>query len=111
MRLVEIAPDFSRSQAGVLMTILQHLDTKLPPGTDIPFDRVVSLMNNAGHPFSYEIFKDLLEKNPKLGNIVSKHTSTSVTLGEPEAEEQEPGAGDPEKRVDQMAKSATQDAM
>ena len=110
MRLFEIAPDFSRSQAGVLMTIVQHLDSKVPAGTQVPFERITALMNNAGYPFSYEIFKDLLEKNPKLSDVIQKHDSSSITIGAPEAEE-EPGAADPEKRVDQMAKSATLDAM
>lgn len=110
MRLFEIAPDFSRSQAGVLMTIVQHLDSKVPAGTQVPFERITALMNNAGYPFSYEIFKDLLEKNPKLSDVIQQHDSSSITIGEPEAEE-EPGAADPEQRVDQMAKSATQDAM
>ena len=110
MRLFEIAPDFSRSQAGVLMTIVQHLDSKVPAGTQVPFERITALMNNAGYPFSYEIFKDLLEKNPKLSDVIQQHDSSSITIGEPE-EEEEPGAADPEQRVDQMAKSATQDAM
>jgi hypothetical protein len=111
MRLFEIAPDFSRSQAGVLMTILQHLDSKVPAGTTVPFERITALMNNAGQPFSYDIFKDLLEKNPNLGNVISKHSSDSITLGKPEQEEPAQGAADPEQRVDQMAKSATKDAM
>jgi hypothetical protein len=111
MRLYEIAPDFTRSQAGVLMTILQHLDSKVPSGTKVPFDRIIGLMNNAGYPFNYKEFKDLLARNANLSKNIAAHSSDSITLGQPDQEEPAQGAADPEQRVDQMAKSATKDAM
>lgn len=110
MRLVEIAPDFTRSSAGVLMTILQHLDSKIGDGAVIPFNSVAELMNNLGYRLTYKDFAEIYNNVPAIANLVSNYNEKTITLGK-EADVS-PGDGiDSEIAVDQMAKSATRQAM
>lgn len=110
MRLFEIAPDFSRSPAGVLMTILQHLDSKLGDGAVIPFDRVVKLMNNLGLSLSFKDFEEIYNNVPAIANIVGNYNEKTITLGKETDISPDDGL-DSEIAVDQMAKSATKQAM
>jgi glucose-1-phosphate cytidylyltransferase len=61
MKLLEVAPDFMRSEAGVFMTILQLLQSKTKPGVKIPIANISKLMNNAGYAFSYDNIKELID--------------------------------------------------
>jgi hypothetical protein len=112
MRLVEIAPDFVRSQAGALLTGLQHVASRTGEGTQIPFYKVTSMMNSAGFPFSYKAFLDLLNQVPSLSNIVTAHDETSITVG---TQDEAPVDGeedeDPNKIVDRMSKKAAKKAI
>ena len=109
MRLFEIAPDYTKSQLGVLKTILYHIQSKLPGGTEVPFTRVIDLMNNAGYPFSYEEFKDLYDKDPSISKVVTDHSEQTITVGK--GSSKETGDIDVDARVDSMAKSAMKAGM
>ena len=120
MKLLEVAPDFVKSQAGVLMTILQYLESKTKPGTKIPMQNVIpgvqipmsnisKLMNNAGYSFSYENLQELIDSNPALDKMISDFNEYHIILGEKPVVGKEPNASDAEKEastVDKMAKSA-----
>lgn len=109
MRISEIAPRHYENVAGVLMTVLQHIDSKVNDGTEIPFDSVVSIMGNLGYPFDYKTFKDVYDNVPEIGNIVSNHNEKTLTIGsEPEIAVDSKDTGN---AVDAMAKSATKAAM
>jgi len=108
MRISEIAPQNHENIAGVLMTVLQHLDSKLGDGTEIPFDSVVQIMSNMGFSIDYKSFLDLYDNVPELANIISNHNERSLTIGsEPEIDPSQ----DTGNAVDSMAKSATKQAM
>jgi hypothetical protein len=112
MKLLEIAPDFVRSQAGALLTMLQHVSARTGEGTQIPFNRVAALMNSAGFPFSYTALTDLLDQVPSLNNIITAHDENSITVGkkaEP-ADDRKPDQ-DPVKAVDRMSKKAAKKAI
>lgn len=110
MRLFEIAPDFTRSRAGVLLTILQHLSSKVGKGAKIPLSSIVSLMNNIGYSFNYDDFKDLYDNVPAIKNLVGNFDQKEITLGvEPDIDtKREPNS---DKTVDRMAKKATNKAL
>ena len=110
MRLFEIAPDFTKSQAGVLMTILQHLDSKIGDGVKVPFASISKLMNNLGYTLTYKEFQDLHQNVSSIAGLVTDYDEQSITIGakpEPEQSQQQ----DSELAVDKMAKSATRSAM
>ena len=113
MRLLEIAPDFVKSQAGTLMTILQYLQGKTKPGTKVPISNISRLMNNAGYSFSFENLEELSNSNPALASMIGDFDENYITIGEPD----EPSVADDESldepkpdedaaTVDKMAKSA-----
>ena len=109
MKLLEVAPDFVKSQAGVLMTILQYLESKTKPGVQIPMSNISKLMNNAGYSFSYENLQELIDSNPALDKMISDFNEYHIILGEKPVVGKEPNASDAEKEsstVDKMAKSA-----
>lgn len=110
MRLFEIAPDFTRSQAGVLMTILQHLDSKIGDGAEIPFASVSQLMNNLGYTLSFKDFQDIYNNVPAIANLISNFNEKTITLGKETLDTNDPSQ-DSDQVVDRMAKSATRSAM
>ena len=102
MKLLEVAPDFVKSQAGVLMTILQYLESKTKPGVQIPMSNISKLMNN-------ENLQELIDSNPALDKMISDFNEYHIILGEKPVVGKEPNASDAEKEastVDKMAKSA-----
>jgi hypothetical protein len=108
MKLLEVAPDFVKSQAGILMTILQHLESKTKPGVKIPMQNIIKLMNNAGYSFNFQDFISLYNNSQNLRELISNYDETSLTVGksaEPvkPADQQSADAN----TVDQMAKRAT----
>ena len=109
MKLLEVAPDFMRSEAGVFMTILQLLQSKTKPGVKIPSANISKLMNNAGYAFSYDNIKELIEKNPALDDMISDYSKDFIVIGKESIANKEPDEKDAEKQastVDKMAKSA-----
>jgi hypothetical protein len=109
MKLLEVAPDFVKSQAGVFMTILQYLESKTKPGVQIPIANISKLMNNAGYSFSYENLQELIDSNPNIGEMISDYNNQHIVLGKESVADKEPDQADVEKQnatVDQMAKSA-----
>ena len=102
MKLLEVAPDFVRSQVGTLMTILQYLQSKTKDGTKIPMNNVTNLMNNAGYPFDWRALDGLKKEYPALDELIGDYDEDSLTIGksdEPEEEDagmgmEEPAAGE-----------------
>jgi hypothetical protein len=108
MKLLEVAPDFVKSQAGILMTVLQHLEGKTEPGTKVPMSSISQIMLNMGYGFNFDDFKSLYDSSPALQELVSDFNRESITIGrdnndivgpEPDAEKQA-------STVDQMASRA-----
>jgi hypothetical protein len=109
MKLLEVAPDFVKSQAGVLMTILQYLENKTKPGTQIPMANISKLMNNAGYSFNYDNLQELMQNTPAIQGMISNYNKDHIVLGKESIADKEPDEADAEKQnatVDNMAKSA-----
>jgi hypothetical protein len=92
MKLLEVAPDFVRSQVGTLMTILQFLQSKIEPGAKIPMQNVTNLMNNAGYPFDWRTLDGLKKKYKALDELIGSYDENSLTIGGGEDEDE--GLGD-----------------
>jgi hypothetical protein len=110
MRLLEIAPNFTMSTAGTLLTILQHLKDKIGDGSKVPMDAISALMRNVGYNFTYDDFKNLFDNNQDVKSFVSNFNEKEITLGK--SDDTEPAADsslDTEKIVDNMAKSAAKE--
>jgi hypothetical protein len=110
MKLLEVAPDFIKSQTGVLMTILQYLESKTKPGVKIPLDNISKLMNNAGYSFSGDNLEELISASPALGELISDYNKHYVVIGKESIAQKEPSQQDTEKSadtVDKMAKNAS----
>jgi hypothetical protein len=90
MKLLEVAPDFVRSQVGTLMTILQFLQSKTEPGAKIPMQNVTNLMNNAGYPFDWRTLDGLKKKYKALDELIGSYDEDSLTIG---SSEEEPESG------------------
>jgi len=86
MKLLEVAPDFVRSQVGTLMTILQFLQSKTEPGAKIPMQNVTNLMNNAGYPFDWRTLDGLKKKYKALDELIGSYDEDSLTIGSSEDE-------------------------
>jgi hypothetical protein len=114
MKLLEIAPDFVRSQTGTLLTILQHLEATLGKGESgamtakVPMSAVINLMNNTGNHFSYGAFKDLYDTEPRIQQLVSNFNQDEITIGEPVEDMTGDQEVDGDQKVDQMAQKAAQ---
>jgi len=94
MKLLEVAPDFVRSQVGTLMTILQYLQSKTRDDTKIPMNNVTNLMNNAGYPFDWRALDGLKKEYPALDELIGDYDENSLTIGKSnEPEEEDPGMG------------------
>jgi hypothetical protein len=107
MKLLEIAPNFIMGQNGTLMTILQHLQSKLGKGAQVPISAVSNLMRNVGYGLTYDDFKKMYDSNPELQNLVGNFNQDTITIGKSDDEmpgDQEGG----EDTVDQMAQTAAQ---
>ena len=87
MKLLEVAPDFVRSQVGTLMTILQYLQSKTEPGTKIPMRNITNLMNNAGYSFNWEALEGLKKQFPALDDLIGDANEDYITIGGGEDEE------------------------
>ena len=114
MKLLEVAPDFVKSQAGVLMTILQYLENKTKPGIQIPMANIAKLMNNAGYSFNYDNLQELIQNTPAIDSMISDYSKDHIVLGKESIAAKEPDAADAEKQsatVDNMAKSAAQSSV
>jgi len=110
MRLFEIQGqlrgNFRKSEIATLMTILNHLDSKIANGTQVPFDSIAELMHNVGYNFTFNDFMELYHQAPAIKNLVTgTPTEQGLTLGRLTPADQD----DQQKqnRVDQMAKTAT----
>jgi len=107
MKLLEIAPNFVMGQNGTLMTILQHLQSKLGKGSQVPISAVSNLMRNVGYGMTYDDFKKMYDANPDLQNLVGNFNQDTITIGKTDDDmtgDQEGG----EDTVDQMAQTAAQ---
>lgn len=111
MRLVEIAPEYNRSQAATLLTILDHIKSKVGNGVNVPMDRVVQLMNNAGYPFNYEMLVDLYNNSPNIHEIIANFNDKTITIGKDQTPAPDDEDQDNKATVDQMAKHAAKRAM
>ena len=115
MRLFEIRGqlwkgDFRKSEAGVLMTILSHLQSKIADGTPVPFASIAELMHNVGYNFTFKSFMDIYHQVPSIKKMISGTPSEeSIVIGKaPDADmDGEPDQRQKEKTVDRMAKSST----
>jgi len=110
MKLLEVAPDFVRSQVGTLMTILQYLSSKTKTGVQIPMANIAKLMNNAGYPFQAETLEELIKSNPALDELISNFNQDHIILGKESVANKEPSPDDAEKdaaTVDNMASKAS----
>ena len=105
MKLLEIAPNFVMGQTGTLMTILQHLESKLGRGAKIPLNAVANLMRNVGYSMSYDDFKNMYDSDENLKNVVGNFNQNEITLGKADDIGDGEEAGD-EQTVDQMAQTA-----
>jgi len=94
MKLLEVAPDFVRSQVGTLMTILQFLQSKTEPGAKIPMQNVTNLMNNAGYPFDWRTLDGLKKKYKALDELIGSYDEGSLTIGSSEDEDENLGDQD-----------------
>jgi hypothetical protein len=110
MKLLEVAPDFMKSQAGTLMTILQYLESKTKTGVQVPIANIAKLMNNAGYSFSYGALDELINSNPNLRDMISDYNQEHIVLGKESVADKEPDESDIEKQtatVDNMASKAS----
>jgi hypothetical protein len=96
MKLLEVAPDFLRSEVGSLMTILQMLQNKVEPGTKIPMRNLTNLMNNAGYSFNWEALEGLKKKFPALDELIGDANEDYITIGSKEDDFDEEPLGEPE---------------
>jgi hypothetical protein len=98
MKLLEVAPDFVRSEVGSLMTILQMLQNKVEPGTKIPMRNLTNLMNNAGYSFNWEALEGLKKQFPALDELIGDTTKDYITIGKSDELDNEP-LGEPEDNL------------
>ena len=109
MRLMEITPDFVRSQLGTLLTILQHLRATVGHGIEgsksakVPMASVINLMQHTGNSFSYGDFKQLYDTEPRVQALVSNFNQNEITIGKELADISGPKD---DNTVERMAKSA-----
>jgi hypothetical protein len=112
MKLLEIAPDFVRSQVGTLLTILQHLEATTGQGEEgvktatVPMDAVIELMRNAGYSFTYGNFTQLYDSEPRVKALVSNFNEQEITIGHPPEATVNDQLVDPTQVVDKMAQKA-----
>ena len=110
MKLLEIAPNFVNSQAGTLMTILQHLEDKAGKVTKVPLSAVAKLMHNVGYTFSYDDLKYIYDNNPRIQDLISNFNQNEIVIGTPaEDEATSNNQSDATKVVDKLAKSAAKE--
>ena len=110
MRLLEIAPNFTMTQNGTLMTILQHLESKLGKGTNVPFHAVANLMRNVGYNLTFDDFMDIYNSDQNIQKLITGTPSeTQITIGQSVADVQGDGEVDGDKKVNAMAKSAAKE--
>jgi hypothetical protein len=100
MKLLEVAPDFVRSEVGSLMTILQMLQNKVEPGTKIPMRNLTNLMNNAGYSFNWEALEGLKKQFPALDELIGDANEDYITIGGTDDDVGEEPIGEPESDLD-----------
>lgn len=112
MRLVEIAPNFVRSQTGTLMTILQHLEDKVGKGTTVPFSAISNLMHNVGYIFTYDDLKVMHAADLRIQALITDFDQEEITIGKaeelPSEDDDLLDAGEPQadKIVNKLSKKA-----
>jgi hypothetical protein len=117
MKIFEVAPDFLNEpktrpdfvsgEAGVLMTILQHLQSQTDPGTPVPTDNVLNLLANTGFHLTYPELDNLVKNNQNLSQLITNMTPAQLIIGNPVGPETEPEDADQAANtVDQMASRA-----
>lgn len=100
-------PDFVSGEAGVLMTILQHLQNQTDPGTPVPTDNVLNLLANTGFHLTYPELDNLVKTNQNLQQLITNLTPDQIIIGTPLGPETEPeGVDQAANTVDQMASRA-----
>jgi hypothetical protein len=110
MKLLEIAPNFTMSQTGTLMTILQHLESKLGKGVKVPFNAISNLLHNVGYSMSFDEFMSLYNSNEQIQKLVSgTPNKDQITIGQSVTDIQGDGEANGDAKVDAMAKSAAKD--
>jgi hypothetical protein len=100
MKLLEVAPDFVRSEVGSLMTILQMLQNKVEPGTKIPMRNITNLMNNAGYSFNWQALEGLKKQFPALDELIGDANEDYITIGGTDDDVGEEPIGEPESDLD-----------
>ena len=110
MKLLEIAPNFVMGQTGTLMTILQHLESKMGKGVNVPFHAIANLMRNVGFNITFDDFMNIYNTTDSIQKLVSGTPSeTQITVGQSVADVQGDGEVDGDAKVNQMAQSAAKD--
>jgi hypothetical protein len=107
MKLLEVEPNFVMSQAGTIMTILQHLKSKMGDGTKVPFSAISNLMRNVGYSMTFPEFMSMYNNNENIQKLVSGTPSENeITIGQSVTDVQGDGEVDGDAKVNQMAQSA-----
>ena len=110
MRLLEVEPNFIMSQAGTVMTILQHLKSKMGDGVKVPFNAISNLMRNVGYSLTFADFMDLYNSNENIQKLVQGTPSENeITVGANPVDVQGQGEVDGDAKVNQMAQRAAKD--
>lgn len=107
MKLLEIAPNFVMGQTGTLMTILQHLESKMGKGVKVPFQPIANLMRNVGYNLTFDDFMSMYNNDENLQELITGTPSENeITIGQDPADIQGKGEVDGDAKVNKMAKSA-----
>ena len=107
MKLLEVEPNFIMSQAGTVMTILQHLTSEMEHGVKVPFNAISNLMRNVGYSLTFAEFMDMYNSNENVQKLVQGTPSENeITIGQDPVDVQGDGEVNGDAKVDAMAKSA-----
>jgi hypothetical protein len=110
MKLLEIAPNFVMGQTGTLMTILQHLESKMGKGAKVPFQPIANLMRNVGYNLTFDDFMSMYNNDENLQKLVTGTPSENeITIGQNPTDIQGQGEVDGDAKVAQMAQNAAKD--
>lgn len=107
MRLTEVAPNFFMSQAGTLMTILKHIESKMGKGASVPFQPISNFMRNVGFSLTFDDFMELYNNDENLQKMISGVPSENhITIGSDVPDMQGDGEENADAMVDKMAQGA-----
>ena len=97
------------SEVGTLMTILNHLQSRMGKGTKVPFHAIANLMRNVGYAITFDEFMSLYNQNDQVQKMISGTPSENeITIGQSVADVQGDGEEAGDAKVDQMAQKAAQ---